>query len=136
MLAQRPLSGRVLARIKRNPWRNRKIKPFETLVAIVQRYCTDATLHGLRYAVDPRLHPIERCLWLLVFVVHFVVAVRVIVYLTINLQVTYLLHLTCTVRKLCLTLSRSCRVFLHPIVASPSGIIARKAVGIEELLVY
>ncbi|XP_076680214.1 pickpocket protein 19-like [Andrena cerasifolii] len=86
MLAKRPLSGKMLAGIKRNPSRNRKIQRFETLVAIVQRYCTDATLHGLRYAADPRLHPIERCLWLLVFVVHFVVAVRVIVYLTINLQ--------------------------------------------------
>ncbi|KZC04695.1 Sodium channel protein Nach [Dufourea novaeangliae] len=80
-------SGRkMLARIRPNPWKNRKIRRFVTVLGVARHYCTNATLHGLGYVVDPELHAIERFLWLVVFIVHAVIAACVISHLTVKFQ--------------------------------------------------
>ncbi|XP_043248671.1 pickpocket protein 19-like [Colletes gigas] len=76
----------MFARIKPNPWKNRKIKRRETLVSAIRGYCANASFHGLRYVVDPRLNKIERFLWFAVFATHIVAAVYVTCYLATKLQ--------------------------------------------------
>lgn len=82
-------SGKMLAWIKPNLGRNRRIKRLVTVLGVARHYCANSTLHGLRYLVHPELHVIERLLWTAIFVAHAVVAVWSVLYLTYKVQVIF-----------------------------------------------
>lgn len=62
-------------------------KRFSTILEALRYFCTHTTLHGLRYIVDPKLHVIERLLWLLLFVASSSIASIVIYRLALRFQV-------------------------------------------------
>lgn len=75
-----------VARIKVRGKKNRG-KQFDTILQALRYFCTHTTLHGLRYVVDPNLHPIERFLWLVLFIASSTVACNVIYSLALRFQV-------------------------------------------------
>ncbi|XP_072748576.1 pickpocket protein 19-like [Anoplolepis gracilipes] len=61
-------------------------KQFDTIRQALRYFCTHTTLHGLRYVVDPDLHPMERFLWLVLFLVSSTIASNVIYSLALRFQ--------------------------------------------------
>lgn len=62
-------------------------KQLDTILQALRYFCTQTTLHGLRYVVDPDLHMIERFLWFVLFVGSSIIASHVIYSLALRFQV-------------------------------------------------
>ncbi|XP_033329908.2 pickpocket protein 19 [Megalopta genalis] len=75
----------MLAWIKPNLGKN-QIKRLGAVLRVLRHYCTNATVHGLRYVVDPHLHGIERFLWFFIFATHAILAATAMLYLTQRVQ--------------------------------------------------
>ncbi|XP_067203931.1 pickpocket protein 19-like [Linepithema humile] len=66
-----------------------RVKRFNIILQALHYFCTQTSLHGLRYVVDPDLHGIERFLWLVLFVIFCSTASKVIVQLADRFQVSH-----------------------------------------------
>lgn len=84
----RKVAKRVATRIKSRRKQLGQGKHMRTVSRALSHYCTQTTLHGLRYVVDPNLHASERFLWLVVFATSTIVASNVIYTLALRFQVT------------------------------------------------
>ncbi|KAG7211567.1 hypothetical protein KM043_010824 [Ampulex compressa] len=69
---------KVLLRVKPSRGKRRRTKRFENLLHALEHYCTNTSLHGLRYLVDPELRVAERLVWLVIFAISAAVASKVI----------------------------------------------------------
>lgn len=75
-----------VARIKMRGKKSQS-KQLDTILQGLRYFCTQTTLHGLRYVVDPDLHMMERFLWLVLFVGSSISASHVIYSLALRFQV-------------------------------------------------
>lgn len=66
-----------------------RVKRFNIILQALRYFCTQTSLHGLRYVVDPDLHGIERFLWFVLFVIFCTTASKVIVQLADRFQVSH-----------------------------------------------
>lgn len=69
--------------------KKRRAKQFNMILQALHYFCTQTSLHGLRYVVDRDLHGIERFLWLILFVISCTTASKVIVQLADRFQVSH-----------------------------------------------
>ncbi|XP_025263766.1 pickpocket protein 19 [Camponotus floridanus] len=74
-----------VARIKMRGKKSQS-KQLDTILQGLRYFCTQTTLHGLRYVVDPDLHMMERFLWLVLFVGSSISASHVIYSLALRFQ--------------------------------------------------